>query len=146
MNPPQFRWEGHVFEEPDKHVPVKASVKLGENNLVQQIPKVLVSVCELKIELVQIILIVNMVIVLSQEMEAVEFALTSFRLVEHVFEETVRHVLVKVSVKLGEEMLVQQMTQIIVSVCKLKLKLVVVTLIVNVVGVAMEYVIKVEVV
>ena len=128
-------------------MPVRASVKLGETDLVQQIPKVVVTVCDLKIELVQIILIVQMGIVLSQELEAVEFALPSFRLVERVFEETVRHVLLKVSVELGEQgRLVQQMTQVLASVCKLKIEDVVVTLIVNVVGVVMEYVMKEEVV
>ena len=128
-------------------MPVKAFVKLGETDLVQQIPKVVVTVCDLKIELVQTILIVQMGIVLSQELEAVEFALPSFRLVERVFEETVRHVLLKVSVELGEQgRLVQQMTQVLASVCKLKIEDVVVTLIVNVVGVVMEYVMKEEVV
>ena len=126
-------------------MPVKASVKLGEGNLVQQIPKVLVTVCDLKIKLVQIILIVKMGILLSQELEAVEFALPSFRLVERVFEETVRHVLLKVSVELGEQgRLVQQMTQVLASVCKLKIEIAVATLIVNVVGVVMEYVVKQE--
>ena len=126
-------------------MPVRASVKLGETDLVQQIPKVVVTVCDLKIELVQTILIVQMGIVLSQELEAVEFALPSFRLVERVFEETVRHVLLKVSVELGEQgRLVQQMTQVLASVCKLKIEIAVATLIVNVVGVVMEYVVKQE--
>ena len=124
-------------------MPVKVSVKLGEDDLVQQMPKVLVSVCELKIELVQMILIVKMGIVLSQELQAVEFASPRFRLVEDVFEETVRHVLLKVSVELGEQgRLVQQITQVLASVCKLKVEIAVATLIVYVVGVViMEYVV-----
>ena len=127
-------------------MPVKVSVKLGEDDLVQQMPKVLVSVCELKIELVQMILIVKMGIVLSQELQAVEFASPRFRLVEDVFEETVRHVLLKVSVELGEQgRLVQQITQVLASVCKLKIEIAVATLIVNVVGVVIKYVIKEEV-
>ena len=126
-------------------MPVKAFVKLGEGNLVQQIPKVLVTVCDLKIELVQIILIVQMGIVLSQELQAVEFASPRFRLVEDVFEETVRHVLLKVSVELGEQgRLVQQITQVLASVCKLKIEIAVATLIVNVVGVVIKYVAKQE--
>ena len=127
-------------------MPVKAFVKLGEGNLVQQIPKVLVTVCDLKIELVQIILIVQMGIVLSQELEAVAFVLPSFRLVERVFKEIVRHVPVKVSVKLGICGLVQQITKVLASVCKLKIEDVVVILIANVVGVLIKYVIKEEVV
>ena len=124
-------------------MPVKVSVKLGEDDLVQQMPKVLVTVCELKIELVQMILIVKMGIVLSQELQAVEFASPRFRLVEDVFEETVRHVLLKVSVELGEQgRLVQQITQVLASVCKLKVEIAVATLIVYVVGVViMEYVV-----
>ena len=126
-------------------MPVKAFVKLGETDLVQQIPKVLVTVCDLKIELVQIILIVQMGIVLSQELEAVAFVLPSFRLVERVFKEIVRHVPVKVSVKRGICGLVQQITKVLASVCKLKIEDVVVILIANVVGVVIKYVIKEEV-
>ena len=84
-------------------------------------------------------------IVLSQELQAVEFASPRFRLVEDVFEETVRHVLLKVSVELGEQgRLVQQITQVLASVCKLKIEIAVATLIVNVVGVVIKYVAKQE--
>ena len=54
-----------------------------------------------------------------------------------------RHVLLKVSVELGEQgRLVQQITQVLASVCKLKVEIAVATLIVYVVGVViMEYVV-----
>ena len=86
---PQFRWDDHVFEKLDKDVRIEASVKLGEDDLVQQIPKALAFVCRLKIEIVPVILIVSFEIAHGPEMGVLEFALLRFRSVQHAFKETV---------------------------------------------------------